>query len=84
MTPRPRWTYITSRRLDLGESIQDFAERAGIGRPTLSLIESGHRVGRPMTLKAIADRLDMTVTELLATRPGAEPGLPNRSEKAAA
>lgn len=65
------WRYLTQRRNDMGETITEFAERCDppIGRPMLSLIESGARIGRVGTLKRIADRLGMSVIDLLATHP---------------
>lgn len=75
----PRWPELERLRLDAGLSPAALAVRAGVDVQQVRRIESGWRIGRPETLKRIADVFGMTTTALLATRPtwsGAAAGEP--------
>lgn len=66
------WTFVVTRRTELGLAQRDLAERIGIKPSYMSLIESGQRGVRPYLLKRLAHALEVTVAELMATRPGTE------------
>ena len=56
-------TSARSRRLALGLSQQEMAERAGISQPTVSQVENGYRPGAE-TRRRIADALNVSEAEL--------------------
>lgn len=56
---------VKARRLELGLSISAVAKASGVSRDTIRRIESGHSNWRLNTLSAIAETLDMSLSELL-------------------
>lgn len=56
-TMRPRGDVIRELRQKGGDSLRSLADRAGIDAATLMRIEDGTSLGRPATLRAIADAL---------------------------
>ncbi len=48
-----------------GLTVQQLASAAGLSKPFVSQIETGHRVGTTATLKKLAHALDTTVLALL-------------------
>ncbi len=62
---------IEMRRVSLGLSRSALAERAGISREAIRLIEIGVSRPQPATLKAIADVLGCSVMDLLTTEAAA-------------
>ena len=62
---------IEARRLNLGMSRAVLADKAGITREGVRLIEIGVSRPQPATLKAIADVLGCSVMDLLTTEAAA-------------
>ena len=72
---------IRRARVAGGISLTRLAERAGIGKGSLSELESGQRNPTLSTLYAIANALDLPLSHLLADRSGTElssPGITAR------
>lgn len=56
---------LTRLRVEAGLSQSALAGRSGIGRTAITRIESGTRQGSPETIRAIADALGCTVSDLV-------------------
>ena len=56
---------LTRLRVEAGLSQSALAARSGIGRTAITRIESGTRQGPPETIRAIADALGCTVSDLV-------------------
>lgn len=56
---------LTRLRVEAGLSQSALAERSGIGRTAITRIESGTRQGSPEAIRAIADALGCTVSDLV-------------------
>jgi transcriptional regulator with XRE-family HTH domain len=56
---------LKRRRLEKGWSLADLAERSGLSRQTLSLLERGQRQPRPANISLLAKVLECSTTELL-------------------
>ncbi|WP_224392071.1 XRE family transcriptional regulator [Pseudonocardia sp. ICBG1293] len=67
---------LRTARTAHGLSVGVLAERAGIGKGSLSEIENGGRNPTLSTLYALADALGVPLSRLLAEHPGAEAGGP--------
>lgn len=57
------------RRIELGLSQTDLAERAGVSKSHVSDVENGRAGFSPKNLKAIADVLGCTIPDLLLPDP---------------
>lgn len=53
-------------RTRAGLTLEELGERVGVGASQLSLVENGHREPKLSLLEAIADALDVELTELLS------------------
>lgn len=60
---------VRTRRFELGLTLKQVADRAGVTVSCLSLIENGHRFGRPSVLAALAKALECPLRELLPDQP---------------
>lgn len=61
---------VKSRRLELGISQEELADRAGLHRTYISDVERGERNVSLVTLKRMACALEMTMCELVANMDG--------------
>jgi transcriptional regulator with XRE-family HTH domain len=65
--PSPLGENVRQRRVALGLTQPQVAERAGLSTNHVNMIEHGERQGvRPKTLRGLAEALECTVEELLA------------------
>ncbi len=55
---------LRSRRLALGERLEDVAARAGVDVAGLSRAENGKKIPAPETLASLADALDLPLADL--------------------
>jgi transcriptional regulator with XRE-family HTH domain len=53
-------------RLDAGYSQAELAERAGLTREAISMMETGKRSPYPRTMRKLADALGVTVADIRA------------------
>jgi transcriptional regulator with XRE-family HTH domain len=69
---------VVKNRRALKWSQQELAERSQVSRRMIGMIESGESNVSLATLGHIAAALNLTFTELVTDRPGAEPARPDR------
>lgn len=55
---------LRSRRLDLGQRLEDVAKQAGVDVAGLSRAENGKKIPAPETLAALAGALDLPLADL--------------------
>jgi transcriptional regulator with XRE-family HTH domain len=65
---------IRRRRLDIGLGQEAFADKAGLHRTHVSLLERGRQMPSLGVVKKIADALETTMSELLAELERGEQG----------
>jgi transcriptional regulator with XRE-family HTH domain len=63
---------IRGKQAEKGWSVEELAERAGINVNTVSAIRNGKPVRTP-SLEAVAEALDLPMSEVYAPKPEAEP-----------